>query len=482
MEFSRSSIRRNLLVPAIALILVSPYRLYAGEGPDHVVDIPSLSEDGRFVGFLTGATNLIPGQLTADSTIWNVFWMDRETRSIYNAQNAGIVTYEGGASHPIVCRNGDWIVFQSANSEIPGNDGRSNIFVSSVRARAGEGAPPSLFRMMSKSDAGEAGNAISKIPAISHDGRFIVFKSNATNLTSDVVNGGSEYHHFLLDRDFDDDEIFDEPDAGATRMILMGGPSLLANPDDQMWPTISADGSKIFFFADTGPKWWNDGVITAASGAPGGMTPEGTLTLSTDRVYDPTVPGSSGSYYRYRNSNMQTFGFPDFGRNNVPTSQAQFVLTSTEAALDANDTNGERDVYLIDRINKTTILMSSGVGGTADARSGINGPFIARNIDITASGRFVAFITDATNMGFEDNNDDLSDIIIIDRQEGTRDRVEAAGTPPAGKTPAQIALEMKIQKLLKAIKAAKKKKKKLAAAKRLQKQLKAARKQLAALL
>lgn len=480
MEFSRSSICRTLLIPAISLISVtSSDWLLSGEGPDYTVSTPTLSEDGRFIGFESGATNLIPGQMVADSPFWNVFWMDRQTRRVYNAQTAGLDKYEGGAFNPVICRNGDWIVFQSSNNGIPGNDGRSNIFVSSVRARAGDGAPPSLFRMLSKSAAGEAGNGISKIPAISSDGRFVVFKSNATNLTSDLVSGGNEYHHFLLDRDFDDDDIFDEPDAGATRMILMGGPSLLAHQDDLRWPSISADGMKIFFFADTGPKWWNNGAIIEASGTAGGFTPEGTLTLSETWVYDPTDPGAE-TFYRYRTGGTETFKFPDHAEGNVPTSQAHLVLTSTVAALDQTDTNGERDIYLIDRVNKLTTLVSSGVGGAANGSSGTTGPFRERNFDITASGRFIAFVTRATNMGFDDNNDNLPDIIIIDRQENTRDRVEAAGTTPVGKTPAQIALEKKIEKLLKSIKAAKKKKKR-PVVKRLQNQLKAARRQLAGL-
>jgi len=422
--------RRPSIVRAVrasAFLLASATGLLsAGEGPDSSALWPSISDDGRFVAFTTDATNFSEYFL-ADSNSsgpkTNVYWMDRETRKVYNAQHAGSASYLGSSFRPSISRDGEWVVFQSSNRLIPGNESATNVFVSAVRSRTQPGAPPRL-RMISRSPAGEAGNGNSKIAAISGNGRFVVYRSNATNLTHDAVAGGNSFHHFLHDRDFNESGVFDESGPGATRTILMGGPDLLAYEEEFRWPTISFDGERILFFAvgsggGIAAKWWDKGTILDTVGSPGGLCPEGTITLNTSRFYhNPLPPGDSGTYYRYKTGGG-TFGFPDHAYGNVAAAGADLILTSTVAGVDPSDTNGVRDLYLIDRSNSTTTLVSSGVGGVANGSSGITGDF-----QITADGRFVVFSTNATNMGFEDNNGSLLDIIVIDRETGLRDRVE----------------------------------------------------------
>lgn len=489
--------KRAFLASAILIVsLGAP--LSAGEGPDRAVATPTISDDGRFVAFETSATNFsahfLSEEANAAGPFWNVYWMDRETRRIYNAQHAGLDDYVGGSSNPSVSRDGEWIVFQSANDAIPGNEGHVNIYVSAVRSRAGDGIPASRFKLISRSPTGEAGNGISKLPSISGDGRFVVYKSNATNLTVDVVNGGDDYHIFRHDRDFDENGVFDEDGPDATRTILIGGSDTIADDDDHKWPTISSDGTKILFFQEFGdanwhPRWWNNGALHVTSAEPGGLTPDGTITLTTTHLYDPLHPEVPGTFYRYKNNIPQTFGFPDHAGGNVASAGASFVLTSTYAAIDPDDTNGNRDVYLLDRTKRTATLISAGVDGVANHNSGVGPPWYARDSYITTDGRYVAFSTNATNMGFVDNNGSLHDIIILDRETGERDRVEIISNeddpdpdpdPEAkpAKTAAQkAALQKKIKKLKKSIKRAKKKGK-TAQLKRLKKQLKAAQKKL----
>lgn len=89
---------------------------------------------------------------------------------------------------------------------------------------------------------------------------------------------------------------------------------------------------------------------------------------------------------------------------------------------------------------------------------------------MSADGRFIAFATEATNVGFADNNGNSSDIIIVDRETGQRDRVEKSENPRNHAL--EAALKKKIKKLKKALKRAKKGGKK-AAVKRIKKQLNA---------
>lgn len=429
---SRLLMPRPLAILALSISWTSTSR--AGEGPNDHTRLPTVSDDGRFIAFQTNATNLLDYGDGDDDTFPNVFWMDRETRIIHNAQLVGGPTAEeffGAASNPSISRDGEWVVFQSSNTFIPGNDGYVNIFVSAVRSVADGIAAPTKFKMISRAPNGDAGNGNSRLPCISGDGRFIVYKSNATNLTGDVVSGGTDRHYFRHDRDFDENGIFDEDEPGATQTVLMGGPTFLADSADNYWPTLSSDGTRALLFTTSGlPKFWNNGGIfeTNSTIAQGGLTPNGAIVLSTTRVYSPPSPAASGTgtYYRYR-SDGDFFGFPDSGEGAVANNGATLILTSTKADLVGADDNGNfRDVYLINRTSGVTSLISSGVGGPANGQSAFSA-FPDPNLHMSSDGRYIVFSTNATNMGFEDNNGSANDVIFVDRVEGIRDRVEASG-------------------------------------------------------
>ena len=481
MNYFRDSKRHPLLLVLLFLGLSTASVVGDGEGPnDHVIR-PSISGDGRFVAFLTKATNLL--EEPTDPTHQNILWMDRTTRRIYNAQlivGPVFSEYFGGANYHSLSRDGEWLVFNSSNNFIDGNDGVVNVFVSAVRSRADSPAAPTLFKMVSRAPNGDPGNGISKVPAISGNGRYIIFKSNATNLTADAVNG-TDYHHYYLDRDLDENGIFDEDGPGKYLISLIGGTSLKAAFDDGKRPTLSTDGSRALFFADTGAKWYNGGAVSNTIGIAGGLTPEGTVTYNTVRYYPAGNASHSGTYYRYRNPMQETFPFPDRGEGAIPSSGGSFVLTSTESDMGGSDTNGHRDIYLINRQTTTVSRISSALGGgPANGNSGFTA-FEDRTFDMSADARFIAFSTNATNMGFADNNGTKQDIIIIDRGTGQRDRVEKGGTA-LGPNPAYVkSLKNKIKRLKKALKRAKKAKKK-SAIKRIKKQLKRAQKQLNLLL
>jgi len=457
------SIRAKTVIWGVGAVLLTCSALRAGEGPDDYVSRPSISDDGRFVAFLTRATNLLDYVDPESDGLTNALWIDRETRRIFNAQQIGgpsPKSYYGAANNHSLSRDGEWIVFNSSNSFIEGNDGVTNVFVSAVRLRADSIAPPTKFAMISRTPEGDPGNGNSKVPAISGNGRYVIFKSNATNLTGDTVNG-TDYHHYLVDRDLDENGIFDEEGTGNTSITLLGGTTLKAAIDDGKRPSFSSDGMRALFFADSGARLYNNGVISETNAIPGGLTPEGSNTLTTSRIYPAGNASDIGTYFRYRNSLSQTFPFPDRGEGAISSNGASFILTSTESDMGGSDTNGHRDIYLINRLQSKATLISSGVGGEANNDSGRT-PFEDRTFDMSADGMFIAFATEATNMGFADNNGSSSDIIIIDRNTGERDRVEKDVTPdpdvidPGGPNPVlTTSLKKKIKKLKKKQKAAK---------------------------
>ena len=104
-----------------------------------------------------------------------------------------------------------------------------------------------------------------------------------------------------------------------------------------------------------------------------------------------------------------------FSASPAVTGDGRYVAFHSDAALVAADTNGLPDIYLHDRQTGTTERVSTGAMGV----QGNNGSYAA---SISADGRFVAFISQATNLVSNDTNG-KEDIFVHDRQMGTIRRV-----------------------------------------------------------
>ncbi len=423
----------------------------AQEGPNNSTYDPSMSDDGRFIAFGTRASNLLEHPGTSVQS--NVYVMDRVTRRIINAGFAGSATYWGGALFPQISGDGEWLVFQSSNSAIPGSVS-ANIYVCVVAERFRAPAPASKFKRISRNAAGEAGNDTSWYPSISGNGRFIAYMSEATNLTADVVtaNMNQVYRH---DRDKDEDGIFDELDAGATETILVSKGSNGVGNGASEFPTISRDGRKIIFFSKATnlggtTLMWHDGAVVPVTARRRGLSPDGNFLATLTHVYSVLNPNGTGSRFRVK-ADGSAIGFPDNnGGGNRMSNGAAFVAFATNHPAAANDTNGTRDVYLYSAETGKSTLISVGTDG--NAANGGSGPVDDNDawLDITPDGRYLAFATQATNFGFADNNGSLHDTLIYDRlADGVTtprwDRIEADVTPPTWPNPSVTATQVTYQ-------------------------------------
>jgi hypothetical protein len=97
---------------------------------------------------------------------------------------------------------------------------------------------------VSISTAGVEGNGASVDPAISGDGRFVVFSSLASNLVADDTNGVEDI--FLRDRDTDTDGVFDEAGAVATTRLSVASGGVQAT-GASIEPVITPDGRYVAF-------------------------------------------------------------------------------------------------------------------------------------------------------------------------------------------------------------------------------------------
>lgn len=227
---------------------------------------PSISDDGRYIAFYSDVFNLVPDDeppfdsaTCPDCTgVRDIFVHDRDP------DGNGIVDEGNGVSTRIgVSTTGDFpdrdtggpkfsadgsvvAMVGTATSLVAGDTNRSeDVFVRDLATAA-------TTRVSVSSTGAQASSPTTILPdsqdgSISGDGRFVVFRSAGVNLARLDTNLVDDI--FLHDRDVDQDGIFDEPGAIATRRIsvsLTGAEALGASGGSK----ISADGSRVVYYSD----------------------------------------------------------------------------------------------------------------------------------------------------------------------------------------------------------------------------------------
>jgi Tol biopolymer transport system component len=153
-------------------------------GPAHDLDI---SADGRFVAFGSSASNLDPGDPAAGSD--DVFARDTQsgiTSLVSRASGASGAKADAASQAPAISDDGRFVAFVSGASNLdPAATGNAtNVFVRDRQANT------TTLVSRASGVAGGAGNYGSDEPAISADGRFVAFTSTATNLDPADAEGG----------------------------------------------------------------------------------------------------------------------------------------------------------------------------------------------------------------------------------------------------------------------------------------------------
>jgi len=309
---------------------------------------PDLSADGRLVAFASRAGNLVPGDGNGRQ---DVFVKDVFSARIERASVAG----NGGDPNdhsfdPALSADGRYVVFASdAGNLISGDsNGWTDVF---VRDRVAQ-----TTTRDSVSSAGAQGNFYSLGPAISDDGRYVVFTSLASNLVAGDTNNSLDV--FLRDRTLQQ-----------TVRVSVGASGAQGN-DDSQDAHLSADGSLVVFAS----RAFN---LVAGDG-------NGYLDVFVRDVRAQTTTRAS----------MGLAGAEPNGDCRRPriSADGRYVVYESDASnLVAGDGNGTSDVFVFDRTARTTARVSVAMnGGSADAAS--------RRPSLSGDGRYVAFDSDASNL------------------------------------------------------------------------------------
>lgn len=148
----------------------------------------SISADGRYVVFESTATNLVPGLEKRDTRI---FIHDRTTGT---TELASVNTYgepAGGAHTPVISGDGRYVVFNTRQALDPADSNNADDIY--LRDRIEQ-----TTERVSITTEGFEANWASIAPSISADGRWIAFESRATDMVVDDYN--DECDIFVRDR------------------------------------------------------------------------------------------------------------------------------------------------------------------------------------------------------------------------------------------------------------------------------------------
>ena len=186
---------------------------------------PSISPDGRYVAFISAASNLVASDTNG---YIDVFVRDRMLHRTYlvSVDSAG-VQGNNGSFEPSISADGRYVAFDSVASNLVASDTNSyeDVF---VRDRK-------LHRtyLVSVDSAGVQGNNESYDPAISADGRYVAFTSYASTLVSGNTNGYVDV--FVRDRKLH-----------RTHLVSVDSAGVQGN-NESFDPAISADGRYVAF-------------------------------------------------------------------------------------------------------------------------------------------------------------------------------------------------------------------------------------------
>lgn len=157
---------------------------------------PAISPNGQYVAFTSRATNLIDGETVPDG--YQVYVHDTVSGETFlvSRNNDGIVA-NGVSSNNSFSINDKYVVFYTLASNLDAKDTNSgyDVFIFNLETKKSE--------LVSQSSAGEIGNYSSIGGAMDSTGRYVTFNSSASNL--DGYTGYLIPNVYLRDRANDND-------------------------------------------------------------------------------------------------------------------------------------------------------------------------------------------------------------------------------------------------------------------------------------
>jgi Tol biopolymer transport system component len=351
-------------------------------------DSGALSADGRFVAFVSAATNLV----SVDTNQFrDVFVKDLETGTTerVSVSTAGAEGNGPAGGRPAISADGRYVAFVSAASNLVQNDqnNESDVFVRDRSAMT--------TARVSVSGAGAEANAASFQPALSADGAVVAFVSKASNLVAGDTNGQVDV--FVRVRSW----------VAPTTTRVSRSTAGVQGGNLSHDPSVNGDGRFVTF------------TSYAANLVPGDTNQASDVFLH-DRSNGTTSLVSVDTTSGPANGNS--------ANAEISADGDWIAFDSFASDLVASDTNARRDVFLRGRVAATTELVS------VPARSRTQGNGDSFDPTVSDNG-IVAFSSNATNLVSGDANG-LTDVFVRSNSTYASSEAWDSGGPVGGLAPA----------------------------------------------
>jgi|GEM_PF-3095699 len=434
-----------LLLPALPAHALAPTTELVSknasgtQGNDSIDGPVTISDDGRYVSFITHARNLSPEPNKSNT---NVYVKDRVTGALtlVNLNSSGGTGYAQDAR---ISGNGRYVVFSSKDHGLGVIGNGAQAFVRDLQTGSLEKISVNANgEEAGLADNGEAYGAVNT--AISANGRFVLFASNSTNLLPGVTPSWTGNVVYIKDRQDNTLKVASIDANGNPFYGISGAMSVVTPPDN---PTVP----KLCFYTSIGGGAYNlyinyggsiDAVHTHLSNNPVvihnidsgcSLTSDGRY-LTYSAVGSEVLPGFGTNHMDvfaadlFTNSMLTDFVDVSSGSAKANGYSRGYAVGSHYAIFESDadnlvdgDTNGQRDIFIRDVQARTTSRVSLGDQGQ-EANSGAGSLY---QYAATPTTNRVAFASWSDNLVPGDANG-MNDVFVRDFSPTPADT-----TPPA---------------------------------------------------
>jgi Tol biopolymer transport system component len=379
---------------------------------------PAISADGRYIAYQSGAHNLVNEGTNQETNGWNIYRFDRLTGSnTLVSHTPGKLTQEGTGDSPAISSDGQWIAFSSSSTNlVQGVTDNNNAEDLFLYGVATHTIK--LITFDAKHPNQSAGASYDSLtPVLSSNGRFVAYTSRASDLDSKVTDANRADDVFVFDRV-----------VGTNTLISRAASGAASGKGASSEPSISADGHRVAF-------------TSAATNLVSGQV--GTRGLDNVFLYNLSHPLTLVSHSAQSGVNAQSlFDHTANASSYQPVLSADgsaiaYVSRATNLVPNQASYGGEQNVFLYHPSSpgKTTLVShaygTSSKAGNADSQTP----------SISADGRTIAFFGFSYNL-VSGQTAGAQDVFAYDAVHGVirlANHVPASPvTPGSGQTEAPI--------------------------------------------
>jgi Tol biopolymer transport system component len=389
-----------------------------GAQPNDTCRFPAVSANGRFVAFVSRASNLVENDTNGES---DVFVRDLQTGATTRVSVAtGGGELNSASESPSLSGDGRYVAFVSFADNAVANDtnGVGDIFVHD--RLTGQTTRASV------SSSGQQSDDFSFRPSLTPDGRFVAFDSRASNLVSgdsnedldvfvrdretgtttraSITSSGSGADGLSVDASISDDGRYVAFRSSATNLSgeISGETQAIFRHERETTTTIGVSRK------DTGSLVTANRSMISGDGRLVAFDSSGVAVVGENlvkaHVYVRNVGSSSTS--RVSVSNLGSPGNDSSYEPRISGDGRLVVFQSVATDLVDGDTNARQDVFMRDRVSFRTVRISQD-------ENGIDADDHSFDATISTDGRVIAFASAATNLVADDTNG-WADIFVLE--------------------------------------------------------------------